>query len=164
MKSVKISYCCDYCKQPINIDDDTVCVLLPGRIGYQDSLIMDPEDNVRHYHDYCMEFLLCRTASSDAEKKQEPKAVNTAPKPAPEKPKRQYKRGYAHAPAYTGPFKKGEKDLPGLNALLEAGFSGVECAKEMGRSEGTISKWRSEIADMKAEGTWEAYCEARRDS
>lgn len=155
-------YFCDYCKEEITDDVNTI---QRGRIGYEGENLLERDPTmIRHYHDYCLEFLLCRTASSDAEKKQEPKAVTTEPDPAPERTKRQYKRGYNHTSAYTGPFKKGEKDLPGLNALLEAGFSGVECAKEMGRSEGTISKWRSEIADMKAEGTWEAYCEERRDS
>lgn len=58
MKSIKITYHCDYCKQVIDTDSDTVQAVLPGRIGYQDSFLADSEDEIRHYHDYCLEHLL----------------------------------------------------------------------------------------------------------
>ena len=58
MKTIKITYQCDYCKEVIDTDSDTVRAILPGRIGYQDSFLPDSEDEIRHYHDYCLEHLL----------------------------------------------------------------------------------------------------------
>ena len=58
MKTIKITYQCDYCKQLIDTDSDTVRAILPGRIGYQDSFLADSEEEIRHYHDYCLEHLL----------------------------------------------------------------------------------------------------------
>lgn len=58
MKTVKITYQCDYCKEVIDTDSDTVRAIMPGRIGYQDSFLADSEDEIRHYHDYCLEHLL----------------------------------------------------------------------------------------------------------
>lgn len=58
MKTVKITYQCDYCREIIDADSDTVRAILPGRIGYQDSFLADSEEEIRHYHDYCLEHLL----------------------------------------------------------------------------------------------------------
>ena len=58
MKTIKITYQCDYCKEIIDTDSDTVRAVLPGRIGYQDSFLADSEEDIRHYHDYCLEHLL----------------------------------------------------------------------------------------------------------
>lgn len=156
-------YFCDYCGEEIT---DDVHTIQRGRIGYEGENLLESDPTmIRHYHDYCLEFLLCRTASSDAEKKQEPKAVTTEPKPAPEKPKKSPKKGYKlHTDDYLGPFKKGEKDLPGLQALLDTGKTQQWCADEMGVVPSTITSWKREIEQMKKEGTWEAYCEERRNN
>ena len=58
MKTIKITYQCDFCKGVIDTDTDTVRAVLPGRIGYQDSFLPDSEDDIRHYHDYCLEHLM----------------------------------------------------------------------------------------------------------
>ena len=58
MKTIKITYQCDYCKEIIDTDSDTIRAILPGRIGYQDSFLPDSEEDIRHYHDYCLEHLL----------------------------------------------------------------------------------------------------------
>ena len=58
MKTIKITYQCDFCKGVIDTDSDTVKAILPGRIGYQDSFLPDSEDEIRHYHDYCLEHIL----------------------------------------------------------------------------------------------------------
>ena len=58
MKKVEVTYYCDFCKQLIDTDSDTVRAVLPGRIGYQDSFLADSEEEIRHYHDYCLEHLL----------------------------------------------------------------------------------------------------------
>lgn len=61
MKFIKIKYQCNYCKQMIDTDNDTVMSLVVGRIGYKDNFIPDadpkPEDQY-HYHDYCLKHLL----------------------------------------------------------------------------------------------------------
>lgn len=61
MKFIKIQYQCNYCKQMIDPDNDTVMSLVVGRIGYKDNFLPDtdpkPEDQY-HYHDYCLKHLL----------------------------------------------------------------------------------------------------------
>ncbi len=140
MKTVKITYHCDYCKQPIDTDDDAVCVLLPGRIGYQDSLIMDPEDNVKHYHDYCMEYLLCLTASNDNKKDPEPEAepeLEKAPKS---------KQGRGRGPSI---------DIGKLRSLVAAGWKFDQIMLEdefKNRDPSGIRRWIKKINDEAKEG------------
>ncbi len=162
MKTVKITYYCDYCKQPIDTDDDAVCVLLPGRIGYQDSLIMDPEDGAHHYHDYCMEYLLCLTASNDTKKDPEP-AVIAEPEPEETREKALKRAGIPVIDTTEGKKRdESKKDLPALQAFLDAGRTGKWCADEFRVAPSTITHWKEEIKQMKKEGTWDAYCEERR--
>lgn len=165
MKAIKISYFCDYCKQPINIDDEVVCILHPGRIGYQDSIIHDSEDSVRHYHDYCCEYLLCLTASTDSsrnEKEPEP-APEEEPVAEPAEPKKA-KRDFTLYEPGTGPelAKKKKKDLPALKAFLDAGWTLKECAIEFSVAQSTIYKWKEEINTMIEENQWEDFCEKAR--
>ena len=80
MKSVKITYQCDYCREIIDADSDTVRAILPGRIGYQDSFLADSEDEMRHYHDYCLEHLL----TMRFEEKQEEPEPEMEPEPEQE--------------------------------------------------------------------------------
>lgn len=72
MKSIKITYQCDYCKEIIDTDSDTVRAILPGRIGYQDSFLPDSEEEIRHYHDYCLENLLTMRFEEKQEEEPEP--------------------------------------------------------------------------------------------
>lgn len=166
MKQTKTYYFCDFCKQPIDTDNEVVCTLHPGRIGYQDSIIHDPEDSVRHYHDYCCEYLLCLTASTA------PSADNEEPEPAPEEelaeepvaePKKPKSRYSPYEPG-TGPelAKKKKKDLPALKAFLDAGWTLKECAIEFSVAQSTIYKWKEEISTMIEENQWEEFCERAR--
>ena len=41
MKKIKVTYYCDYCKQVVDTDSDTVRAILPGRIGYKGSFLAD---------------------------------------------------------------------------------------------------------------------------
>ncbi len=75
MKSVKITYQCDFCKGVIDTDTDTVRAVLPGRIGYQDSFLPDSEEEIRHYHDYCLENLLTMRFEEPEEEEHEPEPV-----------------------------------------------------------------------------------------
>ena len=75
MKSIKITYQCDYCREIIDTDSDTVRAILPGRIGYQDSFLADSEDEIRHYHDYCLEHLLTLHFEEPEEEEPEPEPV-----------------------------------------------------------------------------------------
>lgn len=163
MKTVKIKYCCDYCKQPINTDDDAVCVLLPGRIGYQDSLIMDPEYEAQHYHDYCMNYLLCLTASNNPAKQDPEPEVIAEPDPEETHVKNLKQAGIPVIDTSEGKKREeGKKDLPALQAFLDAGRTGKWCADEFRVAPSTITHWKEEIKQMKKEGTWDAYCEERR--
>ena len=160
MKAVKITYHCDYCGGVINTDDDVICVLHPGRIGYQDSLIMQPEDEVQHYHDYCMEYLLCLKVSNDKNRKSQNEPVADPEQEEIEEPKKEkYK---PHEGGYLGPVVRGRKDLPALNAMFEAGRTYKWCAEEFDVAVSTIANWKKEIFEMKEAGTWEAYCEEMR--
>ena len=58
MKIVKVTYHCDFCKQLIDTDSDTVRAIMPDRIGYKGSFLADTDDQIRHYHDYCLEHIL----------------------------------------------------------------------------------------------------------
>ena len=75
MKTIKITYQCDFCKGIIDTDSDTVRAVLPGRIGYQDSFLPDSEDEIRHYHDYCLENLLTMRFEEPEEEEPEPEPV-----------------------------------------------------------------------------------------
>lgn len=75
MKTIKITYQCDFCKGVIDTDTDTVRAVLPGRIGYQDSFLPDSEDEIRHYHDYCLENLLTMRFDEPEEEEPEPEPV-----------------------------------------------------------------------------------------
>ena len=86
MKSVKITYQCDFCKEVIDTDSDTVRAILPGRIGYQDSFLADSEEEIRHYHDYCLEHLLTMRFE---EKQEEPKPEE---EPEPEEKQKEKKK------------------------------------------------------------------------
>jgi len=72
LKTIKITYQCDFCKGVIDTDSDTVKAILPGRIGYQDSFLPDSEDEIRHYHDYCLENLLTMRFEEPEEEEPEP--------------------------------------------------------------------------------------------
>lgn len=85
MKKVEVTYYCDYCKQVVDADSDTVRAILPGRIGYQDNFLPDSEDEIRHYHDYCLEHLLTMRFE---EKQEEPEPEPEEQKPEPVKKER----------------------------------------------------------------------------
>lgn len=85
MKSVKITYQCDYCKEVIDTDSDTVRAVLPGRIGYQDSFLADSEEEIRHYHDYCLVHLLTMRF-------EEPKEEVSEEEPEPEEEPKEKKK------------------------------------------------------------------------
>lgn len=121
MKSIKITYQCDYCREIIDADSDTVRAVLPGRIGYQDSFLPDSEEEIRHFHDYCLEHLLTMRFEEPKEE------VKEEPVPEPE-PKRNIK-----------------KDLGKLQSLLNAKWTRVEIADEFGVSEATIYNWIKEL-------------------
>lgn len=84
MKTIKITYQCDYCKEVINTDSDTVRAIMPGRIGYQDSFLPDSEEDIRHYHDYCLEHLL----TMRFEEKQEEPEPEEEPEEKPKEKKK----------------------------------------------------------------------------
>lgn len=86
MKTIKITYQCDYCKEVINTDSDTVRAIMPGRIGYQDSFLADSEEEIKHYHDYCLEHLLTMRFEEKQEEP-EPEPVEVS-KPEPVKRER----------------------------------------------------------------------------
>ena len=75
MKTIKITYQCDFCREIIDTDSDTVRAVLPGRIGYQDSFLPDSEEEIRHYHDYCLENLLTMRFEEPEEEEHEPEPV-----------------------------------------------------------------------------------------
>ena len=86
MKTIKITYQCDYCREIIDTDSDTVRAILPGRIGYQDSFLPDSEEEIRHYHDYCLEHLMTMRFEEKQEEP-EPEPVEVS-KPEPVKRER----------------------------------------------------------------------------
>ena len=135
MKKTTVEYFCDYCKQKIDKDSDTVHALLPGRMSVYDEFLAC-EDDLHHCHDECMEALLEMTFSEP-----EPE-----PEPAPE-PKKE------KAPSI-GSFvqaKKRPKDLGALRALLNAGWKQKDIAIEFGVSESAISHWVSELKKKEQE-------------
>jgi len=162
MKSIKITYHCDYCKKLIDQDSDTVMAIMPGRIGYQDSFIPDQDDKVQHYHDYCLEHILALDYSTEFpedksldaldKQKEEPEPVSfkemlePVSKPETEKPEK-LKKNYdsPHKDDYYGPVKKGVKDLGALKSLLNAGWSQKEIAGEFGVAPSTITAWKKEL-------------------
>ena len=121
MKKVEVTYYCDFCKQLIDTNSDTVRAILPGRIGYQDSFLADTDDQIRHYHDYCLAHLLTMRFE---EKQEEPE-----PEEEPEEE----------------PKKNRKKDLGKLQSLLNAKWTRVKIADEFGVSEATIYNWINEL-------------------
>lgn len=124
----EIIYKCDYCGEVIDIDK--VQAVMLGHIGSDDSFIRSYEEELFHYHDYCLENILTMKFK-DPEKKEIttfselPKKVNTSDfVPIKHKP---------------------EKDLPKLKALLEAGWTQKKIADEFSVSEATISNWKQEM-------------------
>lgn len=120
MKTITVTYQCDYCKRIINQDDDTVRAILPGRIGYQDSFLADTEDAIKHYHDYCFEALMTM----------EYKEPEKEPLPE-EEPKK----------------KNSKKDLGKLQSLINAKWTRAKIADEFGVSEATIYNWINELKE-----------------
>lgn len=131
MKIVKIAYHCDYCKKTIDTDSDTVCILHPGRIGYQDSIVYDSDDSIRHYHDYCMEHILALTYQEEYSEKEE--------EPVPDLEADQLKE----TKEKTGINRK--KDLGKLQSLLNAGWTVKEIREEFNVSDQTVRNWMKEL-------------------
>ena len=135
MKTIKITYQCDFCKGVIDTDSDTVRAILPGRIGYKDSFLADTDDQIRHYHDYCLEHILSiqykdeEPEPEEVEEEPEPEEVEEEPviEPEPE-PKRNRK-----------------KDLGKLQSLINAKWTKTKIADEFGVSEATIYNWINEL-------------------
>ena len=127
MKKVEVTYYCDFCKQLIDTDSDTVRAVLPGRIGYKGSFLADTEDDIRHYHDYCLEHLLTMRYK-DEEPEPELEEVEEEPVVEAKEPKKDRK-----------------KDLGKLQSLLNAKWTKVEIADEFGVSEATIYNWINEL-------------------
>lgn len=73
MKTIQIVYTCDYCKRPIDQLSEDVKAIIPGRIGYGDKFMADKGgDDIRHYHDYCLENLLDMEYVEETEEAPEP--------------------------------------------------------------------------------------------
>ena len=125
MKKVEVTYYCDYCKQVIDTDSDTVRAILPGRIGYKGSFLADTDDQIRHYHDYCLEHILTIQYKDE---ELEPEEVEEEPEVELEEPKKDRK-----------------KDLGKLQSLLNAKWTRVKIADEFGVSEATIYNWINEL-------------------
>ena len=159
MKTVKITYHCDYCGEVIK-DGDDVHTIQRGRIGYDGENIPERDpDMLRHYHDSCIEHLMLLTPShkqdeDTPEPEQEVIAEpdNAKTKTAINKEKVEKKKA-----------AMAKKDLPALQAFIDAGKSQKWCAIEFGVVDSTIHYWLKEIMEMKKEGTWDAYCEERRN-
>jgi len=92
MKKVEVTYYCDYCKQVIDTDSDTVRAILPGRIGYKGSFLADTDDQIRHYHDYCLEHILTIQYKDE---ELEPEEVEEEPEVELEEPKKDRKKDLA---------------------------------------------------------------------
>lgn len=127
MKKVEVTYYCDYCKQVVDTDSDTVRAILPGRIGYKGSFLADTDDQIRHYHDYCLEHILS-IQFKDVEPEPEPEEVEEELEAEAEEPKKDRK-----------------KDLGKLQSLLNAKWTKVKIADEFGVSEATIYNWINEL-------------------
>lgn len=123
MKKVEVTYYCDFCKQLIDTDSDTVRAVLPGRIGYKGSFLADTEEEIRHYHDYCLEHLMTMRFEEPKEE------VKEEPVPEPE------------------PKRNSNKDLGKLQSLLNANWTRVKIADEFGVSEATIYNWINELKE-----------------
>lgn len=126
MKKVEVTYYCDFCKQVVDTDSDTVRAILPGRIGYKGSFIADTDDQIRHYHDYCLEHILT-IQFKDEEPEPEPEEIEEDPVVEAE------------------PKKNRKKDLGKLQSLINAKWTKSEIAKEFGVSEATIYNWINEL-------------------
>lgn len=123
MKKVEVTYYCDFCKQLINTDSDTVRAIMPGRIGYKGSFLADTDDQIRHYHDYCLEHVLTIQYKDEE------------PEPEPEEVEEELEE----------PKKDRKKDLGKLQSLLNAKWTKVKIADEFGVSEATIYNWINEL-------------------
>ena len=163
MKTVKIAYRCDYCGEVIDQDNEAVMAVFPGRIGYQDSFVPGSDDKIQHYHDYCMEYVLTMSRNVEIPETVEAPEPEPEPDPEPEEPEKEKKSPFnPHHKSYYGPITPGVKDLPALDALIDAGWTQTKCAQEFSVSPSTIYVWKTEINNMKAAGTWDEYCEERR--
>lgn len=96
MKTVKITYQCDYCREIIDTDSDTVRAILPGRIGYQDSFLPDSEEEIRHYHDYCLENLLTMRFEEKQEEPEPEEEPEEEPATSKKKGRPRQDRGFVH--------------------------------------------------------------------
>ena len=138
MKTVKITYHCDYCKKVIDQDSDTVMAIMPGRIGYEDDFIPDGAEKIQHYHDYCLAHILSLAFKPEPEPEQEQEQ---------EKPKKE--KYDPHKGEYKGPVCGKKKDLGAMKALLDAGWTKAKVADEFGVHVSTIYNW---VNEMKEEG------------
>ena len=103
MKTVRIEYTCDYCKRPIDQLSEDVKAIVVGRVNYNDQFISN--DDVRHYHDYCLENLLSlEYADPEEEDPEEEEAVEEAVDPEP-KGKDKYDLGKMCSLIQLGPDK-----------------------------------------------------------
>ena len=130
MKTVKVTYHCDYCKKPIDTDQDTVRAILPGRIGYKGSFLADTEDAICHYHDYCLQHLLT-LQYKDEEPEPEPETEEVKEEPEPV--------------VDPEPKRNSKKDLGKLQSLLNAKWTKSKIAEEFSVSEATIYNWINEL-------------------
>lgn len=146
MKNVKITYCCDYCKKVIDQDSDTVLAIMPGRIGYQDSFMPNPEDKIQHYHDYCLEHILALDYSTEFPGD---KSLDALDKPKDEPEPMSFKEMLepSEPEAKHVPTKKEDnrKDLGKLQSLLNAGWTKTKIADEFGVHISTIYNWIKEL-------------------
>lgn len=132
MKTVKITYHCDYCKKLIDQDSDTVMAIMPGRIGYGDQFMPDQDEKrVQHYHDYCLEHILALDYSTEFPEDKSLEAMDKQEEPGPE-----------HAPTKK---EDNRKDLGKLQSLLNAGWTKTKIADEFGVHISTIYNWMKEL-------------------
>lgn len=142
MKTVKVTYHCDYCKQVVDQDDETVMAIMPGRIGYQDSFMPDSEECVQHYHDYCLAHILTLEFGND-------NSVDDQ-EPAGDEPQMSFEEILSEEPVSKKehvPSKKEDnrKDLGKLQSLLNAGWSKTKIADEFSVHISTIYNWMKEL-------------------
>ena len=139
MKTVKITYHCDYCKKVIDQDSDTVMAIMPGRIGYGDQFMLDQdEEKIQHYHDYCLEHILTLDYSTEFPEDKSLDALDRQPK---------IKEMGSVSELGHVPAKKEEnkKDLGKLQSLLNAGWSKPKIADEFNVHISTIYNWIKEL-------------------
>lgn len=140
MREVQVKYTCDYCGEEIT-KDEIVHILRPGCINMDDQVVHDPEESIRHYHDYCLEHLLCLTMEKEQElSKEEPEK-----EPEPEEAPRSKQRG-----------RKPGIDVGKLRSLVDAGWKLDQIMLEdefKNRDPSGIRKWIKKIKEEKDGGT-----------